>query len=262
MTRKRGALKTVDLNANQQQHRRMTTEEIIEAVKAIKPEEFKDALHKGAQGHYQEIFNAGHSTATASNKSKIEELEKLATDRDDLLTAKNAELADLASKKPDLDKIKTEYEEALVKKDEEWKARVEALESSVKGGKRDSLKQQLVNDLMGKHHVDEWAANRSVDEYLDRIKVEIDGSYKVYQKDNQTPYQPAEGQSSISLLASEIVGTIPDTLIRPPKNNGSDYKGGPKGNVSSTKKRSEMSVDEKTAFISEHGRAKFEALEA
>lgn len=240
----------------------MELAEIIEAVKALKPEEFREALHKGAQGHYQEIFNAGHSVATAANRTKIEELEKLSSERDQVITKKNEELAELASKKPDIERMKGEYEEALLKKDAEHKQRIEALENSVKGGKRDSLKQQLINDLIGKHHVDEWAANRSVDEYLGRISVELDGTYKVYQKDGQTPYQAAEGESSISLLASEIVGTIPEGLIRPPKNNGSGYNGGPKGNVSSTKKRNEMSDNEKIDYIKDNGRKAFEALEA
>ena len=240
----------------------MELAEIIEAVKATKPDEFKDALHKGSQQHYQSIFNAGHSTATAAFKTKEGELTTQIEGLENALKAKGDELAELTSKKPDIEKIKGDYERALLEKDAEWKKRVEALEGSVKGGKRDSLKQQLINDLIGKHHVDEWAANRSVDEYMERVKVEIDGSYKVYQKDNQTPYQPAEGESSISLLASEIVGTIPETLIRPPKNNGSDYKGSPKGNTSSTKKRSDMTSDEKIDFISQNGRKAFEALEA
>ena len=149
-----------------------------------------------------------------------------------------------------------------MKKDEEWKGRVKSLEDSVIGGKRDSLQQQLINALQGDYHVDAWAAQKAIDKtVLDRIQVGLDGTYKVYQEDGQTPYQPAEGQSPISLLAKEIVGTIPESLIRPPKNNGSNYKGSsPNGAASSTKKRSEFSRQDRIDFITQHGREAYETL--
>ena len=238
----------------------MEIAEIIEAVKGVKPEEFKDALQKDAQGHYQVMFNAGHSAATASGKDKLKALEGQVERLTASLASKDGELDELSKKKPDVEKLKGEYEQKLVEaqnalkaKEEEWKGKFDAKE-------KDRLRAELVSELQAQH-VDPWAAQRVVDQaVMDRIHITDDG-YKVYQQDGATPYSTADGQSSLSLLATEIVGTIPEAMIKTPRNNGSNYRGGSgeKGG-NSTLKRSEATRQERVAYINEHGLEAWEAL--
>lgn len=253
----------------------MELAEIIEAVKGTDPEAFKDALHKESQKHYQMIFNAGHSTATGAAKEKQGEfdkqLETLNAQLEDLkgqLVSKDEEIGQIVAKTPDLDKIKSDYEQKLIAKDElvkqaklEAEQRVKELKGQITAKEKSRLRESLVNKLMGLH-ADEWAATKAVDDdIMNRIQIGEDGSYKVYQPDGSTPYTAPEGESPLSLLAREIVETIPAPLIRPPKNNGSGYQGGgeKKGN-STTKKRSEFSRTERIDFITENGREAYEAL--
>lgn len=252
----------------------MELAEIIEAVKATDPDEFKDALHKGSQPHFQALFNAGHSSATAGFKDKQkgvdEQVATLNSTIEELqgqLAAKDEEIAQVAAKSPDLDKIKTDYEQKLVAKDElvkQAKAESEKLISEMKNQiiekEKGRVKQELVNSLLS-HHVDEWAARKAVDNtVMSRIQIGDDDSIKVYQPDGSTPYMPPEGESPLSLLAKEIVETIPAPLVRPPKNNGSGYQGGGGKSPSNSKSRKDMSRSEKLAFLAENGREAYEAL--
>ncbi len=257
----------------------MELAEIIEAVKGTDPEAFKDALHKGSQPHFQALFNAGHSSATAGFKDKQkgvdEQMEALNSTIEELkgqLTAKDEEIAQVAAKSPDLDKIKSDYEQKLIAKDElvkqakaESDKRLSEMKNQIIQKEKGRVRQELVNSLLSQH-VDEWAAKKAIDEtVMNRIQIGDDDTIKVYQPDGSTPYMPPEGESPLSLLAKEIVESIPAPLVRPPKNNGSGYQnqgGGKLPPSNSTKKRSEMNTTESVAFIGEHGHDAFMALPA
>ena len=255
----------------------MELEELIKAVAAVEPEAFKKALHEGAQKHYQMIFSDGHKSGKGQTMEKVEQLEAQIQDLNgklehgaNELKAKEAEISELAGKSPDIEKIKADYEQKLIEKDEQYAGKLkeadakhQELQRTILEKQKGRIQQQLVNQLQGEHHVDSWAAQRAVDSsILDRITVNDDDTFKVYQPDKSTPYVPAEGQSPLSLLAQEIVESIPKSLIHPPKNNGSGYQASANGkSIPTTKKRSEMTRDDKIAFIGEHGREAFEALD-
>ncbi len=237
----------------------MELAEIIEAVKAVDKDEFTKALQEGSQGHYQHIFNAGHKTATAANKTKLEEQSGRISELEALVSGKDDELKELASKKPDLEKLKTEYESKLLKAQEEKKTLESEWKEKFNKKEHDRLRAELVAKVQG-HYADPWAAEKAVDKaVMDRVHINDEG-YKVYQLDGVTPYAPADGQNALDLYAAEIVGTIPAALINPPKNNGSNYKGGSGEKKSSTLKRSEATRSERIAFINEHGLAAWNAL--
>lgn len=253
----------------------MELAELIEAVKATDPDTFKEALHKGSQPHFQALFNAGHSAATAAAKTKQKEFDdQVATlnasieELQGQLKSKDDEIAQVSAKTPDLDKIKTDYEQKLIAKDEKIKeaqAAAEKRESELKqqmiAKEKSRVRQSLINKIQGLH-ADPWAAERAVDEsIMSRIDIDLEGNMKVFQADRATPFMPAEGQTALDLLAHETLSTIPKALIRPPKNNGSNYQGDGGGQSnSSTKKRSEFSRTERIDFINEHGREAYEAL--
>lgn len=253
----------------------MELSEIIEAVSKTDAEEFKKALHEGAQKHYQMIFSDGHKSGKGQTMEKVDEMQKQIDDlnaqiesKAGELTAKDAEITKLSEKSPDLEKIKADYEEKLIAKDRQYAEKLKAaedkhkeLQQTIVEKQKGRVRQQIINELQGQH-VDTWAANRAIDDaVMRRIEIGNDDSVKVYQPDGSTPYVPAEGQTAISLLVQEVVETIPKELIRPPKNNGSGYQGSGNGkSIPTTKKRSEMQRSEKIAFIGEHGQDAFLAL--
>ena len=239
----------------------MELAEVIEAIKGVKPGEFKDALQQGAQSHYQEIFNSGHSVATAAGKTKLEEATARIEELTGAIASKDTELQELASKKPDLEKLKQDYEAKLVKAQEERATLEKEWSEKFSAKERARLKAELISKLQGLH-ADPWAAQKAIDDsVMDRVQLTDDG-YKVYQTDGATPYAPADGQDALDLLASEIVGTIPAALIRPPKNNGSGYGGGKGegGGNDSTLKRSTATRQQRIAYINEHGLEAWSAL--
>lgn len=253
----------------------MELKEIIEAVKGVDAKEFKEALHAGAHGHYQIMFNDGHKSAKGQMAEKVDaltaQIEEINTQleaKGQELAGKDEEIAKIAASSPDLEKIKSDYEQKLIAKDQQAtekltaaEARHKELEQKILSKEKNRVKQQLINELQGMH-VDSWAANKAIDDsVMNRIHINEDDSHKIYQADGSTPYMPAEGQTSISLLANEIVATIPAPLVKPPKNNGSNYQGGNGHRPNnSDKKRSEMARSDKLAFIKENGREAFEAL--
>jgi hypothetical protein len=222
------------------------------------------------------IFSDGHKSGKGQTMEKVEQLEaqieelngKLETGANEL-KAKEAEISELAGKSPDIEKIKADYEQKLIAKDDQYAEKLKqaeerhaALERTIYEKDMGRIQQQLVNMLQGEYHVDAWAAQRAVDkDILGRIDISNPDALKVYQPDGSTPYQPADGQSPLSLLARDVVETIPKNLIQPPKNNGSNYQGKRDDKPSSTtKKRSDFTREERIAFIDEHGLADYEAL--
>lgn len=254
----------------------MELEELIKHIGETDPEAFKSELHKSAQKHYQLIFSDGHKSGKGQTMEKVESLEKQLEEvtgqleaKGKELSAKDDEITKISANKPDIEQIKSDYEQKLIAKDEaaakslkEASEKLEALKKANLDKEKERIRQQLINKVQGLH-VDEWAANRAISEdIMNRVVVSDDGEMKVYQADKATPITAPEGGNVLDILAHEVVESVPKQYVNPPKNNDSGYKdNGKQGPADlSTKKRSEHSREEKIAFVRENGREAWEAL--
>jgi HPt (histidine-containing phosphotransfer) domain-containing protein len=202
-------------------------QELLSSAEAS-ADEIASAIKAASQPVYQQIFDKGHSAATAAKSSDIETLqaerEQLQQERDAL----QSDLQELKKSTPDLDKWREEKEQALQRKEQEWKERYEGLQDKYHGEKRSAVRTGLVSELE-RRGLDSWTAQKAVDDStLKRVRVEDDG-LRFYQTDGETPLAVDSRDDAIKVLADEVYSQVPESLRKGPRQSFGGSKGGSAG---------------------------------
>lgn len=166
----------------------------------------KDAFQKG----YQEIFNRGHSTATAQAEEEKATLEtKLESTREKLQDAE-AKVRKLEGDQPDVSKIHSEYEDKIEALKSEHERQVEELNAKVQKNQEQFARAQLKSRLAGK--LDPDYADVKVEKAMDRVK--FDGEeVTVLEKGTEIPVQTDGDRDPLDYLADELVEESPGKFV-------------------------------------------------
>lgn len=192
----------------------MEMTEILEAIKAVDPKEFTEAFHKGAPNHYQEIFNAGHSTATGEYKSKLETAKEDAKKLQKEIEARDSKLKEVTGNKPDLEALEAKYQKALIDKDNElteWREKFSQTQDEAAKKFRSLKQSSLVSGVVQKL-ASEYGLTDA--EYAEvKVKSALDGRLnfndehdisQILQRDGVTPIPIPKDVDVRDIIAKEI----------------------------------------------------------
>ena len=189
------------------------------------PSDVAATLKEVMQPAYQTIYDQGHSQATAKKSDDLQALQQEREELQQKYETASQEADELRKKQPDIEKWRQEKEEALLRKEQEWKEKYQSLQQKREQERIDAARSQLVGQLQ-QQGLDEWTAKRAIDsDVLARLKPTENG-VQVYQPDGETPLA---ADDPLAQLASEVVQGVPEHLRQGPK----QQFGGAKGRTSS-----------------------------
>jgi len=216
----------------------MTPEELsaaIDALKEVDPKTFSEALLKGASTLYQNVYNAGHKTATGNLKEKLDGNTTEITDLKAQLTAKDEQIVKLGENNPDSAKVIADYEASVQKKDD----RIIELESKIdendtewtdrfKRNSTDVTLEKLIGNLVREHGVDPRYAKAIVKDpdVIVRLRHDDDGLVSgAVQLDGVAPLPVPDGQTVVDVLSTELAGGVPGKFKEDRRQNESKLGG-------------------------------------
>jgi hypothetical protein len=169
-------------------------------------------VHTKAQPLFQAIFDRGRreerkllKAEKEANEKRAKELEDQVADLEEQVEKASKGQPDLAAEvtrlKAELAKVKTDHKAEL----DRMKADNEATTVNLKAGEIEKL-------LIAKGVEPLYAKTLVKDEdFKKRLKL-VNGELEVMQPKGDTPYVPAEGESVIDLVVTELYETVPDRL--------------------------------------------------
>ncbi len=208
----------------------MTREELAALVAKLIGEPVADvvkALQTGAQGVYQEVFNAGHKTATsqsATDKSKLEDdlkAEQAARKASDLTLEK------MKGEQPDVAKVHEDYKAQMDDLKDKHKQELQTERTA----RRDSEQSRSLGDLrtalISSHSLDPDYADvlAQKPEVVERIRYDEATGLQIMQKGKEIPLQPGDGHSALDLLATELAADAPAKFVNSKGDRGSGTHG-------------------------------------
>lgn len=170
----------------------MTLQELIAKLKelGVPAKDFADALKTEAQPFFQEVFNRGHAVATAQEATAKEQLNAQLQAAQQAVQAKDAEIAELKKKSPDVAAIREQYEQRIT----ELQTQLEETSTQARARIVDMIHGRALADLralatgMGvdKDYADVLIHRHKIAE---RIKVRDDDGFDVLEEGKQIPMQ-------------------------------------------------------------------------
>jgi hypothetical protein len=209
--------------------------ELIEHIRALLAHENRAevvaTLQKEAQPIYQAVFDKGHGAGLKAKGKDVDELQEKITalekERDDF----KGKLTESEANKPDVAKIRQQYEDQIKQLKEEHGAKVKELKDGHAAEKKTTARERLVNKLITAGVDPDYAETLAgKPEYNDRITFrKDDGKLEVLQAGSSTPLVPADGKDALDLLAGEIRAKVPAKFVTSQSDDGSGDRGGPGG---------------------------------
>ena len=186
------------------------------------------ALQTGAQGVYQEVFNAGHKTATsqaAAEKTKLE---------GDLAAAKKAQeaststLEKMKGEQPDVAKIHEDYRAQMDDLRETHKTEIQSERDARQNSEQGRSLGDLRTALISHHSLDPDYADVLAQkaEVMERIRYDQATGIQIMQKGKEIPLQPGDDHSALDLLATELAADAPAKFVNSKGDRGSGTLGG------------------------------------
>lgn len=189
----------------------MDLNELIQKLGEHPKDQVVTALKSGAHPVFQEVFNAGHSTATEQAKTDKQALETQLADVKADLDKATTRVQELEEKAPDVAKVREQYQTEITdlktKHEQELEDRDQRLRNERMGRAVSDLRTKLVE-----RGVDGEYAQVKVEraDVRARLRHNDDGQLEVLQAGKEIPFQPADGKNALDLLADEIrEGTDP-----------------------------------------------------
>jgi hypothetical protein len=165
-----------------------------------------DALHTGAPSIWQEVFNKGHATATAASSEKVRALEAKVTNAESELTTARQQLTDAEKNKPDITKIREQYQTEIGTLTQTSEKKINDLKAELERERKSTLVSNLKAKLAAK--IDSDYAEVQATKADSRIRITATG-HEIMQEGKEIPFTPASGQTAIDLLANEIIKATP-----------------------------------------------------
>lgn len=175
----------------------------IETLKSADPKEFADALRTEASDLHQAIFRTGYGTAKGEYEQKLQTKEADLEAEREKAQELDREIAALREKTPDVDAIRSQYEEKLQAKEREKTEAVEAANKRVIEVHGSRFDAELAAQLIASGIEPDYAREVLVPKYRARRTVDAEGTVKVYDEDGVTPLAAANGD-----LARVFAGKI------------------------------------------------------
>jgi hypothetical protein len=217
--------------------------QLIAELAKLDKAQVAEALHAGAPSIWQEVFNKGHATATAAAAEKARTLEGRATNAEAELTTVRQQLTDAEKNKPDVTKIREQYQTEIGTLTQKNEQTVNALKAELEKERKSTLLSSLKAKLAAK--IDPEYADVKATQAEGRIRITATG-HEIMQEGKEIPFTPASGQTAVDLLADEIIKATPAKFQLARTDNGggtrSDAGGGggsSNGNLASIRQRAE-----------------------
>lgn len=216
---------------------------------ADKAKELANRLHADLSPVAQVLIDkgAGKGKGEVAGKLKAAEAERdeARRERDEL----RAEFDDFKTKTPD---AKTLEERVEAK----WKPKVTRAEQerdAAKGTLAQKLRDLAVKDFVaalkpGVEVHDEYANEVLAAKYADRFQVSEDGTVRVLQPGKADAYDPADGQSAVSLLAADVRKTVPSWAVLSNAESGGGITNGGGGGAVQAKSRAQQEQERRADY--------------
>jgi chaperonin cofactor prefoldin len=184
----------------------MELEALIAELAKLDKAKVADALHSGAPSIWQEVFNKGHATATAAASEKARTLEARATGAETERDAARQQLTEAEKAKPDIAKIRADYQKEIGDLTQKHADEVAKLKSEVTTERKSTIVEKLKTKLAAK--LDPDYADVQATRADGRIRITATG-HEIMQEGKEIPFAPASGQTAVDLLADEIIKAAP-----------------------------------------------------
>lgn len=201
----------------------MELKELIEELAKKPKDQVVTALKEHGHPVFQEVFNLGHSKATADAKAEREALEASLSETKADLGKAQGRVKELEEKAPDAAKLREQYEQEVEGLKAKHKGELEERDTRL----RDERMERAVTDLKSKliaAGLDPEYAEVKVDksEVRQRLRHSDKGELEVLQNGKEIPFTPADGKSGLDLLAAEIREGTDPKWISSKADRGSD----------------------------------------
>lgn len=194
---------------------------LIEQIKAADVNAFHDVLKTEAQDHYNKVFRTGYGVAKGEFEPKLKAGTESLKSLQDEIAAREAKIKELTENTPDLAKLEAGYELTLQQKAEEierlkkqYNEELSKKDSMVLSERKDSFNANFVRSLVelgvDKDYAEVLVMKQSTQE---RVKWSEERQPRVYQDDGHTPFPQAEGKPAYSVLAADLLKSVPDKFI-------------------------------------------------
>jgi len=213
----------------------MTREELVALVAKLVGEPVGDVakiIQTTAQGVYQEIFNAGHKTATAAERTEKEKLEADLKREQGAREKADSALEKLKGEQPDVAKVHADYAAQIEDLNEKHKQELQTERDARAGSEQSRTLGDLRTALISAHGLDPDYAEvlAQKPEVAGRIKYDPATGIQIMQAGKDIPFQPGDGHTAIGLLAGELAKDAPAKFV----NSGADRGSGTQGSGGGT----------------------------
>jgi len=205
----------------------MDLKELIGKLAEHDTEAVVKALKDGAHPVFQEVFNAGHSVATAKAEEKADELETRAKDAETRAEKAESRVQELEESQPDVAKVREQYQAEIAELKEKHEVEMQTLKEGTKTERVNRAVSDLKAALIARGVDPEYAEIKvQSDKVRGRLRPSDGGQLEVLQEGKEIPFQPADGKTGLDLLADEIRGRTDAKWITSKADRGAGAGGG------------------------------------
>lgn len=186
---------------------------------------------------YQDIFNKGHGVATAKAQGDRVELEANTNRLNGELVTAAAKIKELEESKPDVAKVRKQYDESIDVLKNEHKTQVQKLQTTITAEREARALADIRSGLQSLGVDADYAdVLASKDDVKRRLKFKDDGSVEVLQAGKDIPIIASGDKKPVALLVDELRTTVPAKFVTSNGDRGSGTSGAGGASADTTSK--------------------------